>query len=89
MVSAQVDVWFGRKKLFKDFHDGDSGSLFYLSVCSNGYMAWKKILFEVLKIAVMVAQHNDSAGCESTIPSLMPYKHGHHALQICRWFLEF
>ena len=52
-------------------------------------MSWKKLLFEVLKIAVMVAQHNDSAGCESTIPSLMPYKHGHSALQICRWFREF
>ena len=80
-------VW--KKKLFEDFHDGNAGSLFYLSVCSNGYMAWKKILFEVLKIAVLVIQHNDSAGCESTIPSLMPYKHGHRALQICRWFLEF
>ena len=29
-------------------------------------MVWKKILFEVLKIAAMVAQHNDSAGCKST-----------------------
>ena len=28
-------VW--KKKLFEDFHDGNSGSLFYLSVCSNGY----------------------------------------------------
>ena len=35
-------------------------------------MVWKKILFEVLKIAAMVAQHNDSAGCKSTIPGLMP-----------------
>ena len=26
-------------------------------------MVWKKILFEVLKTAAMVAQHNDSAGC--------------------------
>ena len=85
--SSERMVW--KKKLFEDFHDDNSGSLFYLSVCSNGYMAWKKILFEVLKIAVMVAQHNDSAGCESTIPSSMPYKHGHRALQICRWFLEF
>ena len=45
-------------------------------------MVWKKILFEVLKTAAMVAQHNDSAGCESTIPSLMPYKLSHCALQI-------
>ena len=80
-------VW--KKKSFEDFHDGNSGSFFYPSVCSNGCMAWKNILFEVLKIAAMVAQHNDSAGCESTIPSLMPYKHGHCALKICRWFLEF
>ena len=36
-------------------------------------MVWKKILFKVLKTAAMVAQHNDSAGSESTIPSLMPY----------------
>ena len=51
-------------------------------------MVWKKILFEVLKIAAMVTKHNDSVGCESTIPSLMPYKLSHCALQICRWFLE-
>ena len=43
-------------------------------------MVWKKILFEVLKTAAMVAQHNDSAGCESTIPSLMPYKLSHCGL---------
>ena len=35
-------------------------------------MVWKKTLFEVLKTAAMVAQHNDAAGCEFTIPSLMP-----------------
>ena len=35
-------------------------------------MIWKKILFEVLKTAPMVAKHNGSAGFESTIPSLMP-----------------
>ena len=52
-------------------------------------MVWMKILFEVLKTAAMVAQHNDSAGCESTIPSLMFYKLSHCALQICKWFLEF
>ena len=55
-------------------------------------MVWKKILFEVLKTAAIVAQaaqHNDSAGCESTIPSLMFYKLSHCALQICKWFLEF
>ena len=37
-------------------------------------MVWKKILFEVLKTAAMAIRHNDSAGCESSIPSLMPYK---------------
>ena len=37
-------------------------------------MVQKKILFEVLKTAATVAQNNDSASCESTIPSLMPYK---------------
>ena len=54
-------------------------------------MIWKKILFEVLKTVkiAMVAQNNVSAGSESTIPSLMPYKLSHCALQICRWFLEF
>ena len=52
-------------------------------------MVWKKILFEVLKTAAMVAHHNDSAGCESTIPSLMPFKLRHCALQICRLFLSF
>ena len=52
-------------------------------------MVWKNILFEVLKTAAMVAQHNDSAGCETTIPRLMPYKLSHCALQICIWFLEF
>ena len=52
-------------------------------------MVWKKILFEVLKTAAMVAQHNDSAGCESRIPSLMPYKLSHCTLQICSWFLSF
>ena len=35
-------------------------------------MVWKKILFEVLKTAAMVAQHKDSAGSESSDPSLMP-----------------
>ena len=52
-------------------------------------MVWKKILFEVLNTAAMVAQHNDSAGCESTIPSLMPYKLSHCTVIICRWFLSF
>ena len=59
------------------------------SFCSRGYMVWKQILFEVLKTVAMVAQNNDSAGSEYTIPSLMPYKLSHCALQICRWFLEF
>ena len=67
----------------------NSGSPFYLSFCSRGYMVWKKILFDVLKTAAMVAQHNDSAVCESTIPSLMPYKFSNRALRICRWLLEF
>ena len=52
-------------------------------------MVKMKMLFEVLKTAAMVAQHNDSAPSESTIPSIMPYKFSHCALQICRWFLEF
>ena len=52
-------------------------------------MVWKKILFEVLKTDAMVAQHNDSAGCESTIPSLMPYKLTHYAQEKSRWFLSF
>ena len=52
-------------------------------------MVWKKILFEVLKTDAMVAQHNDSAGCESTIPCLMNSKLSHCTLQICRWFLSF
>ena len=52
-------------------------------------MVWKKILFEVRKTGAMVAQHDSFAGCESTIPSLMPYKRRHYILQICRWFLEF
>ena len=51
-------------------------------------MVWKKILFEVRKTGAMVAQHISFAGCESTIPSLMPYKLSHCILQICRWFLE-
>ena len=91
-----------KKKLLEEFQDGclnawpslisewndlsNSDSPFYLSFCSRGYMVRKKILFEVLKTAAMVAQHNDSAGCESTIPSLMPYKLSHCTLQICRLF---
>ena len=67
----------------------NSDSPFCLSFCSKGYMVWKKILFEVLKTAAMVAQHNDSAGCESRIPSLMPYKLSNCSLQTCRWFHEF
>ena len=64
----------------------NSGPPFCLNFCSRGYMVWKKKPFEV---AAMVPQHKDSAGCESTIPSLMPYKLSHCALQICRWFFEF
>ena len=52
-------------------------------------MVWKKIVFAELKTAAMVAQHTDSADSELTIPSLMPYKFSHCALQICKWFLEF
>ena len=63
---------------------------FALVSAQDEYTVWKKkILQEVLKTAAMVAQHNDSASCESTIPSLMPYKLSHCALQICRWFLNF
>ena len=76
--------------LISEWNDlSNSGSPFCLSFCSRGYMVWKKILFEVLKTAAMVAQHTDSACYESTIPSLMPYKLSHCTLQICRWFLEF
>ena len=60
----------------------NSGSTFCHSFCSRGNKVSKKILFEVLKTAAMVAQHNDSAGCESTIPSLMHHKLSHYALQI-------
>ena len=71
----------------------NSGSPFCLSFCSRGYMVWKKILFEVLKTAAMVAQHNDSAGCESTIPCLQSHfsraQLSHCGLLKCRWFLEF
>ena len=66
----------------------NSGSPFCLSFCSRRFMVWKKILFEVPKTAAMVAQHNDSASCESTIPSLMPYKLSHCDLQTWRCFLE-
>ena len=76
--------------LISEWNDlSHSGSLFYLSFCSRGNMVWKKIMFEVLKTAAMVSQHKNSVGCESTIPSLMPYKLSHYALQICRWFLSF
>ena len=37
----------------------------------------KKILFEELKTAAIVAQHNEPACCMSTIPSLMPFKLSH------------
>ena len=49
-------------------------------------MVWKKILFEVLKTAAMAVQHNDSAGGESKIPSLMPYK---LRSKKCRWLISF
>ena len=43
-------------------------------------MVLKKVLFEVLMTAALVAQHTDSAGSESANPSLMPYKLSHCAL---------
>ena len=45
------------------------------------YSLEEDVVDEVLKTAAMVGQHNDSAGCESTIPGLMPYKLSHYALQ--------
>ena len=55
LVSAQEDVWFGRRYCLK-----------------------------YSKTGAMVAQQDSSAGCESTIPCLMPYKLSHCILQICR-----
>ena len=37
----------------------------------------------------MVAQHNDSASSESTIPSLMPYKLSHALYKYADAFLSF
>ena len=44
------------------------------------YSLEEDVVDEVLKTAGMLGQHNDSAGCESTIPGLMPYKLSHCAL---------
>ena len=53
----------------------DSVSPFCVSLRSNRHLFLKKkILFEELKTAAIVAQHNEPVGCRSTIPSLMPYK---------------
>ena len=61
--------------LISEWNDlSNSGSPFCLSFRSRVYMVWKTILLEVLMTAAMAVQHNDSAGCESTIPSNMPYK---------------
>ena len=89
MVSAQEDAWFGRRNRLKISMMAIQGLCFTPVSAQMDIWLGKNILFEVLKIAAMVAQHNDSAGCESTIPSLMPFKHGHRALKICRWFLVF
>ena len=104
LVSAQEDIWFEEDiawriprwlfnawpSLISEWNDlSNSGSSFCLSFCSNGYIVWKKILFEVLKTAVMVAQHNGYVGYEFTIPSLMPFKLSHSPLRICRWFLSY
>ena len=59
-VSAQEDIWFGRRYFLKYWRQ--------LSWWPNTMI---------------------SASCESTIPSLMPYKLSHCALQICRWYLQF
>ena len=71
LVSAQEDICMA---IFEWNDLSNSGSPFCLSLRSRVYMVWKEILFDVLKTAAMAIQHNDSAGCESTIPSLMPYK---------------
>ena len=94
-----------KKILFKEFQDGCfmHGHFWYLNgliwaiQCLFFALAYshidirfgKKILFEEMQTAFMVAQHTNSASCESTIPIIMPYKLSHCALQICRWFLEF
>ena len=67
-------------KWFEQFRVSVLSWGFPSSFCSRGNIIWKEILFEVLKTAPMVAQHNDSAGCESSIPSLMPYKLSNCAL---------
>ena len=76
-IARRIPRWLFNAwpSLISEWNDlSNSGSPFCLSFCSRGYMVWKKILFKVLKTAAMVAQHNDSAGCETRIPSLMPYK---------------
>ena len=59
LVSAQEDIWFGRRYCLK---------------------YWRQLPWW---------HNNDSAGCRSTIPCLMPNKFSHCAQQRCRWFLEF
>ena len=46
-------------------------------------MVWKKILFEVLKTAAMVAQYTESAGSEFTISGLDSC-HGGTTQRFCR-----
>ena len=84
-------MFYGWPSLISEWIDlSNLVSPFHLRIRSNRYLVWKKmILFEEMQTGFMVAQHTDSASCESTIPSIMPYKPSQCALQICRWFLEF
>ena len=89
-MNIKIALFNAWPSLISEWNDlSNSGSSFCLSFCSNGYIVWEKILFEVLKTAVMVAQHNGSVGYAFTIPSLMHYKLSHSPLRICRWFLSF
>ena len=90
-VVSRIPRWlfYAWPSLISEWIDlSNSVSPFYLSLRSNRYLVWKKmILFEEIQTTFMVAQHTDSASCESTTPSIMPYKPSQYALQICRWFL--
>ena len=88
--------WFLLKRtyawpsLISEWNDfSNSGYPFFISFPLRVYMVWKKILFWVLNTAAMAVQYNDSAGYESTIPSLMPYKLSVALLKKCRWFISF
>ena len=87
-VVSRIPRWlfYAWPSLISEWIDlSNSVSPFYFSLRSNRYLLWKKmILFEDMQTAFMVAQHTDSASCEFTIPSIMPYKPRQCALQMCR-----